>query len=74
MLHKRRGVTLVVGMFVLTTALMLPTSGAANAVDVPDQVLAWNQHAYNELIVTALRRHPSPSCTSPWSTARSTTP
>jgi hypothetical protein len=58
MLHKRRGVTLVVGMFVLTTALMLPTSGAANAVDVPDQVLAWNQNAYNELIVTAAQAPP----------------
>jgi hypothetical protein len=50
MLHKRRGATLAVG-FVLTTALMLPTSGAANAVDVPDQVLAWNRHAYVELFV-----------------------
>jgi hypothetical protein len=58
MLHRRRGVTLVVGVFVLTTALMLPTSGTATAVDVPDQVLAWNQHAYDELIVTAAQAPP----------------
>jgi hypothetical protein len=58
MLHKRRGVTLAIGVFVLATALVLPTSGTAAAVDVPDQVLAWNQHAYNELIVTAAQAPP----------------
>ena len=42
----------------LTTALVLPTSGTAAAVDVPDQVLAWNQHAYDELIVTAAQGPP----------------
>jgi hypothetical protein len=31
--------------------LVAPTAGQAAAVDVPDQVLAWNQHAYDELIV-----------------------
>jgi hypothetical protein len=51
MLHERRGAALVLGMFILTTALMIPASGTANAVEVPDQVLAWNQHAYDELIV-----------------------
>ena len=58
MLHKRRGVTLAIGILVLTTALVLPTSGTATAVDVPDQVLAWNQHAYDELIVTAAQAPP----------------
>jgi hypothetical protein len=58
MLHRRRGVTLVVGVLMVTTALVLPTSGTATAVDVPDQVLAWNQHAYNELIVTAAQGPP----------------
>ena len=58
MSHTRKGASLVVGMLVLTTALMLPTSGAANAVDVPDQVLAWNLNAYNELIVTAAQAPP----------------
>ena len=58
MLHTRKGVTLAIGVFVLTTALVLPTSGTAAAVDVPDQVLAWNQHAYNELIVTAAQAPP----------------
>jgi hypothetical protein len=60
MLQKRRGVTAVVGIFVLTTALMLPTSGAANAVDVPDQVLAWNQHAYHEFFVAKVPALPPP--------------
>ena len=38
----------------------MPTSlpASANAVDVPDQVLAWNQHAYDELIVTRLQPPP----------------
>ena len=58
MLHTRRGVTLAIGIFVLTTALVLPTSGTAAAVDVPDQVLAWNLNAYNELIVTAAQAPP----------------
>jgi hypothetical protein len=34
-------------------AMLTPTTGAsASAVDVPDQVLAWNQHAIDELIGT----------------------
>ena len=41
----------------VTTGLMLPLSGTAMA-DVPDQVLAWNQYAYNELIVTAAQAPP----------------
>jgi PAP2 superfamily len=37
---------------VLTTIGVIPTSAAASAqVEVPDQVLAWNLHAYDELIV-----------------------
>jgi hypothetical protein len=48
---RRRKVATVVGMTALLAALTVPTSLPAAAVDVPDQVLAWNQHAYNELIV-----------------------
>jgi hypothetical protein len=48
----RRKVATVVGMTALLAALTVPTSLPAAAVDVPDQVMAWNQHAYNELIVT----------------------
>jgi len=33
-------------------ALMMPAVGQAAAVDVPDQVLVWNQHAIDELIGT----------------------
>ena len=37
---------------VLTMIGVMPMSSAASAqVEVPDQVLAWNLHAYNELIV-----------------------
>jgi hypothetical protein len=36
---------------VFTMIGVVPTSVQAAAVDVPDQVLAWNLHAYNELIV-----------------------
>jgi hypothetical protein len=48
---RTRKVATVVGMTALLAALTVPTSLPAAAVDVPDQVLAWNQHAYNELIV-----------------------
>src|SRR5687767_15771853 len=50
MLRKRRGAAMAVVIVVLTTVLVLPTSGSVAAQDVPDQVLAWNQHAYDELI------------------------
>jgi PAP2 superfamily len=33
-------------------AMSTPTAASASAVDVPDQVLAWNQHAIDELIGT----------------------
>jgi len=46
-----RKIGTVVGVTVLLAALAVPTSLPAAAVDVPDQVLAWNQYAYNELIV-----------------------
>ena len=38
---------------VAVLAMMLPLGVPASppaAADVPDQVLVWNQHAYNELI------------------------
>jgi hypothetical protein len=49
---RRRKVGTIVGVTVLLAALAVPTSLPASAAEVPDQVLAWNQHAYNELIVT----------------------
>ena len=39
-------------MTVLLATLAVPTSLPASAAEVPDQVMAWNQHAYDELIVT----------------------
>lgn len=51
MLRKRRGAAMAVAIVVLTAVLALPTSGSVAAQSVPDQVLAWNQHAYDELIV-----------------------
>ncbi|HUF58121.1 MAG TPA: PA-phosphatase [Actinomycetota bacterium] len=48
---RRRKLGTVVGVTALLAALSVPTSLPASAVEVPDQVLAWNQHAYNELIV-----------------------
>lgn len=48
----------VIGVTVLLAALAVPASLPASAVEVPDQVLAWNQHAYNELIVTKLQAPP----------------
>jgi hypothetical protein len=46
---NKLGLLAVIAMCI--TALVVSTPGAAAAVEVPDQVLAWNQHAYNELIV-----------------------
>ncbi len=51
MLRKRRGAAMAVAIVVLTAVLALPTSGSVAAQSVPDQVLAWNQHAYDELIL-----------------------
>ena len=48
---RRRKVGTIVGVTVLLAALAVPTSLPASAAEVPDQVMAWNQHAYNELIV-----------------------
>ena len=48
---RRRKVGTIVGVTVLLAALAVPTSLPASAAEVPDQVLAWNQHAYNELIL-----------------------
>jgi hypothetical protein len=55
---RTRKVATVVGVTVVLAALTVPTSLPASAVDVPDQVLAWNQHAYDELIVTAAQAPP----------------
>jgi hypothetical protein len=46
----RKKLGLLVAMATCIAALVVPTAGHAAAVDVPDQVLVWNQHAYDELI------------------------
>ena len=55
---RRRRLGSVIGVTALLAALAVPTSLPASAVEVPDQVLAWNQHAYDELIVTKLQPPP----------------
>ena len=55
---RRRRVGTLVAVTALLGALAVPTSLPAAAVAVPDQVLAWNQHAYDELIVTKLQPPP----------------
>lgn len=55
---RRRKLGSVIGVTALLAALAGPTSLPASAVEVPDQVLAWNQHAYVELIVTKLQPPP----------------
>ena len=48
----RHFVRSLVTLTAFTTVIgVVPTSVAAAQVEVPDQVLAWNLHAYNELIV-----------------------
>jgi hypothetical protein len=47
--RKRLGLSLWIAMALL--ALSVPSAAPSAAADVPDQVLAWNQHAYVELIV-----------------------
>ena len=51
MLRKRRGTAVAVATVVFTTVLALPTIGSAVPPSARDQVFAWNQHTYNELIV-----------------------
>jgi hypothetical protein len=50
--HRLRA-RLVVMLATILTVVGLQTSLPASAVDVPDQVLAWNQHAYDELFSAA---------------------
>lgn len=54
---RRRRVGVVVGVMALLAALAVPTALPA-AARMPNQVLIWNQHAYNELIVTAAQPPP----------------
>ena len=49
--RRFRQIGLVAVAVTLLTALAVPSAVPAAAVDVPDQVLAWNQHAYDELIL-----------------------
>jgi hypothetical protein len=44
---------LVVTLAAILTVVAVPASPPVAAAGVPDQVRAWNKHAYNELIVTA---------------------
>ncbi|HWL91490.1 MAG TPA: vanadium-dependent haloperoxidase [Actinomycetota bacterium] len=55
---RTRKLGTVVGVTALLAVLAVPTSMPASAVEVPDQVLAWNQHAYDELIVTGAQAPP----------------
>jgi hypothetical protein len=48
--HRRKRLGLLV-MAVALLALSVPSAASSAAAGVPDQVLAWNQHSYNELIV-----------------------
>lgn len=50
--HPVRKICLLV-MATMSTAFIVPSPVPASADEVPDQVLAWNQHAYFELILTA---------------------
>lgn len=55
---RRHRIGTVTGVTALLAALAGPASVPASAVEVPDQVLAWNLHSYNELIVTKLQAPP----------------
>ena len=48
--HRSR-VRIALTLTALSTVLAVPVSPPAAAVEAPDQVLAWNQIAYDELIV-----------------------
>ena len=58
MLRKRRGAAMALAIVVLAAVLVLPTTGSVAAQNGPDQVLAWNQHAYDELLVTGAQPPP----------------
>jgi PAP2 superfamily len=59
MLRKRSGTVVAVCMVVLTTLLVLPAPGSAVPPSARDQVLAWNQHAYDELLVIGAQPPPT---------------
>jgi hypothetical protein len=48
--HPVRKICLLV-MATMSTAFIVPSPVPASADQIPDQVLVWNQHAYDELIV-----------------------
>src|SRR5215211_7735795 len=48
--HRINGLGVILAA-ALWAAFLVPASPLAAAEEVPDQVLAWNQHAYDELIV-----------------------
>ena len=50
---RRRKLGTMLGVTALLAALAVPTSLPAAAARIQNQVLVWNQHAYNELILTA---------------------
>jgi hypothetical protein len=49
--HRGTKLGLLLSIAVALSALSVPLAAPSAAADVPDQVLAWNQHAYDELIV-----------------------
>jgi hypothetical protein len=48
--HRIRSLSAIIGV-ALATTLSLPASPLRASDEVPDQVLVWNLHAYNELVV-----------------------
>ena len=50
--HPVRKICLLV-MATMSTAFIVPSPVPASTDQVPDQVLVWNQHAYDELILIA---------------------
>jgi PAP2 superfamily len=50
--HPVRKICVLV-MATMSTAFIVPSPVPASTDQVPDQVLAWNQHAYDELILIA---------------------
>jgi hypothetical protein len=47
--HRIKGLSAILGVALATT--LLPVSSLQASDEVPDQVLVWNQHAYDELVV-----------------------
>lgn len=57
--HRSR-FRLVCALAAMVIVMAIPMSPPAAAVEAPDQVLAWNQHAYHELFVVKSPPQPPP--------------